>query len=457
MFIVTLPALAAYDPKSFADQAAAAGAGALEIRGDLTPDVQDFESPLPLLLALRGADEEMITRLQPAFVDLELHEQELQTPVWVSRIASFHDYKRTPPLAELKSIAKTLLSHKPAILKIATTALTYRDLLTLETLRRELAGTTDAKLAIMAMGPLARIQRLLSPLRNELTYTFLFDGEQGALGQVSLAEYKAFTHLKQPRLFGLLGGPACVTSLSPLIHNILFKAHGVDALYTVFPTDDLPAAFNALAEFGVEGFSVTAPWKRDAIDLADETQEIVKRLHSANTLVHGDGEWTAYNTDVAGVVVGYPFLKECASAAIIGSGGVAPAVIDGCMQAGIKNIAVYARNANARGELAKKFGVAEHPLADLAEASPDVIFCTLSDDIDVPLPKPSGKAHAVDLRYNKPTAFLIAAKTSGYQVHNGLSMLLFQALLQFRLFTGIAPNDDVVQSLLSSLSTHGKQ
>ncbi len=56
MFVVTLPASAVSDPLEFAIKAKAKGADILEIRGDLTPNVKAFESPLPLLLALRGAE-----------------------------------------------------------------------------------------------------------------------------------------------------------------------------------------------------------------------------------------------------------------------------------------------------------------------------------------------------------------------------------------------------------------
>ncbi len=457
MFVVTLPPSAAFDPLIFAKTSKLAGADILEIRGDTTPDVAAFDSPLPLLLALRGADTGMIERLRPSYVDLELHEQDIELPLWVTRIASFHDYECTPTLVQLRSIVTNLLEHKPAIVKIATTINSYADLAILDALQREISQDGTVKTVILGMGPLSRMQRLLSPSRDALTYTCINEGEQAAPGQISLVEYRSFSYLKQPRLFGLLGGQAIQNSLSPLIHNILFKAHGIDALYSIFPTEDLRDAFTHLSAIGVEGFSVTAPWKQDVMNFADDTQEIAKRLQSCNTLIKSDDSWTAYNTDVPGIIAGYPFLKDSTSAAIVGSGGVVPSVIDACRQSGIKQIRIFARNGQAGGELAQRFGVEFDRIESLKNASFDVVFCTVSDDIDIPLPKGKAGAHAIDLRYLKSTKFLARAKIHGFQTHNGLPLLLSQALLQFTMFTGVTPREDVVSSLLTSLSTHGKQ
>lgn len=206
MFVVTLPARAAGEPVVFARRAKAAGAQLLEIRGDLTPGLAPFASPLPLLVAPRGGPApgvpaDWVSRLTPAFVDLELGEPEAHaggctgsgtgSGTGPARIRSFHDHRGTPDLDALRAIVDRLERAGGDLLKLATRVNGREDLLALERLqvelwrREQLRGRT----VVLGMGPLARRNRLRSPWRNALTYACL-DGEPAsAPGQVSLRTY----------------------------------------------------------------------------------------------------------------------------------------------------------------------------------------------------------------------------------------------------------------------------
>lgn len=243
-----------------------------------------------------------------------------------------------------------------------------------------------------------------------------------------------------------------------MIHNLLFDANGIDALYTVFPTDDLEDALRNLPHLGVKGFSVTTPWKKDIIKFADELEPLAAEIQSVNTLVHEDGKWIGSNTDVGGILEGYPFLSKAKSIGIAGTGGVVPAVIYAARKMGVKSITVYGRNEAARKELADYFLVEARPLDDLGRMLHDAVFWAIPDDIPVTLP-PVGEKHsfAVDLRYAESTLFLRTAEELGYDTVNGLPMLLHQAFAQFKSFTGIRTDDNLFLSLFQSLQKHGKQ
>lgn len=456
MFVVTVPASAKHDSNAFARKAEREGVDLLEVRGDLTPNLRLSNPPLPVLLALRGADPSLIDQLQPSYLDLELNEAEVPVPTGAKLILSYHNHQETPSLPQLRTIVKNLLDRKPDIVKIATFARSYADIVMLERLRESMPeGQAHV---LLAMGDMARVQRLLSPLRNALTYTFIDDGEEAAPGQMALREYREYARCKNPSLYGLLGGPECVNSFSPLIHNLLFDAHNVDALYTVFPASDLADARDHLPELGVRGFSVTAPWKREIIKHADVLDDLAAEIQSVNTLVREGETWKGYNTDVTGILEGYPFLSKAKSVGIIGSGGVVPAVIYAARKAGVKLMTVYGRNAAARKELADYFLVDAAPLEALGGGEHDVLFWTIPDDIPVTLP-PAGEVHsyAVDLRSVPGTQFLGNAEELGYDTVNGLPMLLYQALAQFRLFTGLPTDDNLFITLSNSLRKHGKQ
>lgn len=436
MFVVTLPASAHNNPEAFALKANAAGADMLEIRGDLTLDVQQFNTPLPLLVSPRGTGSVLLQKFQPTYLDLEEHEH-MDLPNGVTMMRSFHDHTRTPSLNDLKKIARRLMAEKPDILKIATTIRSYEDLSMLEKLRASIPK--DQKSIILGMGERAHLQRMLSPVRDALTYTYVDEGEAAAPGQISLSMYKLILHCRTPKMFGLLCGLG-TRSLSPLIHNTLFGYHAIDAFYCLFPTDDLADAWGNLTAMGIEGFSVTAPWKEKIIPYLDRLDATTDVLQSVNTVLRKEKEWIGHNTDVVGFIDGYPFVPDCRDVVILGSGGVVPAIIHACQQMGIKDIRIFARSDASRQRLHERFAVHCHTLQDAVKVETDCCICCITEDIPLPLPIPRGTAHAIDLRYNRSTLFLEKAAACGFNTHDGRAMLVHQALAQFQLFTEIAPS-----------------
>lgn len=450
MFVVTLPPSAAKDPTVFARRAKEAGADILEVRGDLTPGVRAFPSPLPLLVSPRGAGRAFCKRLKPTYIDLE-RDEDVAVGKDVTVIRSHHDHERTPTFSKLQVIVSDLLERGADIVKIATRIGTYQDLATLEILRRECA-TLGVRHVILGMGPKAHLSRLLSPTRNELTYAFIDDDEAVADGQLPLSLYALTSHCRKPKIFGLLGGEQVVSSLSPLIHNTLFHRHKLDVLYSVFPTDNILEAGVNLTKLGVAGYSVASPWKQDILRYAQKLDPLAEELRSANTLVREREQWVTYSTDADGFAQGYDFIGRNDSVAILGSGGVVPAVITACISLGVKSMTVYARNETALTELRQQFKVETGSLSELVKTKPSVIICALSADVPVVLPLLKRKVQAIDLRYGKETCFLRDARLLGMETHDGLSMLIHQAMKQFELFTGITPSRDdltVVQSLFA--------
>ena len=161
MFVVTLPSQAAEDPLAFASKAKAAGADLLEIRGDITPLVSTFDSPLPLIISPRRKGNALLRALQPAYVDLEPGE-EAAIPSGTRVIRSFHEHTGTPTANDLRSIITRLLKLNPDIVKIAATISRYADIERLSELRNLLPKD---RRVILGMGPKAHTSRMLSPFQ----------------------------------------------------------------------------------------------------------------------------------------------------------------------------------------------------------------------------------------------------------------------------------------------------
>jgi len=145
------------------------------------------------------------------------------------------------------------------------------------------------------------------------------------------------------RKAAVLGSPIS-HSRSPQLHLAAYRALGLDGwTYDRIEctADELPVL---VAGFGPEwvGVSVTMPGKFAALRFADERTARAELVGSANTLVRSQGGWRADNTDIDGVkgalgpVVG--------RAAVLGSGGTAPAAGGGLAELGVQDISVIARN-----------------------------------------------------------------------------------------------------------------
>jgi shikimate dehydrogenase len=398
-----------------------------------------------------------IERLSPSYVDIEFSELSLLPvlPKTVKVIISFHDYKSTPSLSDLKKVVQKICTVKCWAVKVATMIASYEDLLIHRDLEQWL-HRKNIRSIVLGMGENAHLSRLSSPTRNPLTYACLSVEEGAAPGQLTMDMYRGLAKVTEPVLFGIIGGAQIAASLSPTIHNFLFRRHRVDALYARFPTEDFSSSLRALSKLGVRGLSVTAPFKVDAWKAAAKRDKLSDALHSANTLLLRSSGIRAFNTDVAGIIQGYPFLAKARTVAILGAGGVVPSIVKALREMKSRAvISVFVRDeARARKTLAEA-DVIIRPLHHAPSVAVDTVICAISEDVSVPLPQlMSSRAAAIDLRYAKETAFMKGARKRGFRVHDGLPMLLHQALVQFKIFTHIAPSRSDVASLKKALSSN---
>jgi shikimate dehydrogenase len=240
----------------------------------------------------------------------------------------------------------------------------------------------------------------------------------------------------------VLGSPIA-HSRSPQLHLAAYRVLGLDGwTYDRIEctADELPGL---VAGFGPEwvGVSVTMPGKFAALRFADERTARAELVGSANTLVRSEAGWRADNTDIDGLkgalgpVVG--------RAAVLGSGGTAPAVVVGLAELGVQDISVVARNRDKAAPL----------LALGARLDVDIRWIELGttlvgvDVVVSTIPADVAARHAdtvaatpllLDAIYDPwPTPLAAAVEAAGGQVISGLQMLLHQAFAQVEQFTGL--------------------
>jgi shikimate dehydrogenase len=250
----------------------------------------------------------------------------------------------------------------------------------------------------------------------------------------------------------VLGSPIA-HSRSPQLHLAAYRALGLsDWSYERIEctAEQLPAVVGG---FGSEwiGVSVTMPAKFAALDFADERTERAGLVGSANTLIRVDGGWRADNTDIDGVTGALGAVSG--RAAVLGSGGTAPAAIAGLAQLGVQRLSVVARNrekAEPLVALAARVGVEARwvPLGDPV-TDVDVVISTIPADVAAQYAATVSTPLLLDAIYDPwPTPLAAAVEAAGGRVISGLQMLLHQALAQVEQFTGMPAPEEAMRAAL---------
>lgn len=267
-------------------------------------------------------------------------------------------------------------------------------------------------------------------------------------------------------LAGVVGWPVA-HSRSPLIHRHWMAENGLTGDYRAVPAE--PAAFErvvrGLMDEGYAGVNVTVPHKEAALLLADEADDLARRIGAANTLVFDGGRIRATNTDAYGFMAnlhdGVPdFDVSSGPALVLGAGGAARAILVGLLDAGCPRILLANRTRERAERLAGNLDGVPHNGAitiidwedrgaALAEAVLLVNTTSLgmagSDGIvQAPLDVPLDHLHVgmvvTDIVYTPlMTDLLTAASARGNYTVDGLGMLLHQAAPAFEAWFGIRP------------------
>lgn len=256
------------------------------------------------------------------------------------------------------------------------------------------------------------------------------------------------------RRAAVLGSPIA-HSRSPQLHLAAYRALGLtDWTYERIEctAERLPSL---VAGFGPEwvGVSVTMPGKFAALRFADERTARAELVGSANTLVRTAAGWRADNTDVDGVAGALGPVTG--SAAVIGSGGTAPAAVVALAELGVTELSIVARNEEksaplvalgARLGLATRWVELGTPLGELAA----VVSTVPADVAAAHATSIAGVPLLLDAIYDPwPTPLALAVEAGGGRVVGGLQMLLHQAFAQVEQFTGRPAPKEVMRAALS--------
>src|SRR5688572_747487 len=385
-------------------------------------------------------------------------------------VVSSHDFDGVP--RDVEARARDMRSYGAAVIKIAVMPRALRDTLPLRTIAR------DGDAVVVGMGDAGVPTRLLAARFGS---RWSYAGNGVAPGQIPaermLSQFRFHDIGPATRIFGVVSSTA-MHSFSPVMHNAAFAAAAIDAVYVPLQTTEFGDFDEFAAALGIEGVSVTIPFKGDALRAASAADDLTRQVGAANTLRTTAKGWEATNTDVAGFLApleqafGRPLAG--ARASVIGGGGSARAVVVALLSRGAR-VTVHTRRReqaeSVTGSLVSDPASASAavPLRRDEEAGLDMldigawpipagwdllVNCTplgsptMRDESPVPGGPFTGEL-VYDLTYGAGESRLLReARAAGCRTLDGLPMLVAQAERQFDWWIGRPPQPGVMRNAI---------
>ena len=257
-----------------------------------------------------------------------------------------------------------------------------------------------------------------------------------------------------------------------VMQEAAFRAAGLNWRYLTVEVSppDLADAFRGVRAFGLRGANLTIPHKVAVIPLLDDLSPEARMIGAVNTVVRRGGKLIGENTDGKGFLRGVrtdggvdPKGKRVA---MLGAGGAARAIGTELLLAGVSDLLIVNRG----------FDRGQATTVDLKKATGGPVrfehwqdTYTVPDDVDlfvnatsiglypdadakpdVDLSQAKRSMLVADAVFNPPeTRLLTAARERGLPTLDGLSMLVYQGVIGFQLWTGQDPDETVMKRALA--------
>ncbi len=257
---------------------------------------------------------------------------------------------------------------------------------------------------------------------------------------------------------------------SQVMHDAAFRAFGVDARYELVELEpgELGSFIEQARDDSWLGLQVTAPYKRDVFGLLDRVEPEAHAIGAVNSVARGDdGSLVGFNTDAPGFADAAEhelrLRFDDATVVVAGAGGAARAVVHESLARGASEVLVASRSPGQAEELvaavdgpARASELGDRACTDALAAADLFVNATtvgmLSPGTSID-PAALGEGTAVfDLVYVPAETELVArARARGLRACNGAEMLIAQAVIAFRRWTGVEDPSQVMREALAPL------
>ena len=264
-------------------------------------------------------------------------------------------------------------------------------------------------------------------------------------------------------------------SMSPFLHNAWLRDLKLNGVYAAFgPKDEhgFERLILSCRSNGIKGLNVTAPFKAQALALADTVDASARHCGSANLLTFDDDGYVhARSTDGHGLIRAFELqAPDCnltsGPVVIMGAGGASRAAVAAILEAGAPEVRIVNRTLARAEEVVFAFNndqtaihltgrektintkslrhkVTAFELSDVDRAFAGAV-AVINAASGGPLPlfeALDSSATIMDMTYRPlKTNWLKAAEERGLKTVDGLNMLIEQARPSFEAFYGVPPN-----------------
>jgi shikimate dehydrogenase len=253
----------------------------------------------------------------------------------------------------------------------------------------------------------------------------------------------------------IMGHPVA-HSRSPMLHGYWLRTLGIDGAYELADVapETFDAFFRALKANGFVGGNITIPHKEAAYRLVDRRERAADAIGAVNTVWYEGDTLVGGNTDWLGLVGSLDDIHPGWDAApgkvvVLGAGGSARASVFAFTERGF-SVSIVNRTHERAEKLAAAFGAraSAHDFTALPQllSQADVLINNTSlgmagkPPLAIDLGPLKTSAIVYDVVYVPlETELLKAAKARGHRTVDGLSMLLYQAVVGFSHWFGVTP------------------
>ncbi|MCX6607058.1 MAG: shikimate dehydrogenase [Acidobacteria bacterium] len=252
-----------------------------------------------------------------------------------------------------------------------------------------------------------------------------------------------------------------------VMQEAAFAAAGLNWRYLTIEVapEGLGDAVRGARAMGWRGFNCTIPHKVAVIPFLDELSREARIIGAVNTVRREGNRLIGENTDGRGFMRG---LRQDAGmdpkgkrVVLLGAGGAARAIATELLLAGVEDLVVVNRSSERAAPMVedlKQHGPIRFvPWGVSYEVSPETDLLVNATSLglypnvdwmpDVDLSR--ARCLVADAVFNPPvTKFLAAAQAQGLRTLDGLTMLVYQGVIGFEMWTGAKPDEAVMKLTL---------
>ncbi len=274
----------------------------------------------------------------------------------------------------------------------------------------------------------------------------------------------------QAEVVGVFGQPVAENPTG-VMQEAGFAAAGLNWRYLNFevPPERLGAAMDAIDALGMRGINLTIPHKVAVIEHLDELAPEARAIGAVNTVRVEGSKKIGENTDGKGFLRGVrndAGMAPCGKRVVLlGAGGAARAIGTELVLAGVSDLLVVNRSQKRGSTMVSDLKAATGgPVrfrqwsgtfavpADcdlLVNATSIGLYPDVDAAPDVDLSSARAGMLVADAVFNPPeTKLLAAARERRLPTLDGLSMLVYQGVIAFEMWTGQSPDEAAMKTAL---------